>query len=135
MPSIQVSDSDLARLTLLARAWQTTESDVVRRLLDDFSRPSPATAEHPDAPPTSHVPIFALYQGHRIEAVYDRATKRVEITSGPLKGQAFKSPSGAAISAVQSINPTVHPNRNGWGFWFLRDGGKALNTIRYSHDS
>jgi hypothetical protein len=76
------------------------------------------------------VAIFADYEGNHVDAIYHRATKRVDITSGVLRGRSYRSPSGAAIGVVQAHNPTVQPNRNGWSFWFIAENGQALQTIR-----
>jgi hypothetical protein len=54
----------------------------------------------------------------------------VDITNGVLNGRSYRSPSGAAIGVVQALNPEVHPNRNGWNFWFIAENGKTLATIR-----
>ncbi|WP_414939916.1 hypothetical protein [Amycolatopsis sp. cmx-11-51] len=104
----------------------------MRRLLDDFvkldepDKSATASTQQPD----NGVPIYADYEGNHVEAIYHQATKRVEITSGVLRGHSYKSPSGAAIGVVQAYNPNVHPNRNGWSFWFITENGEALQTIR-----
>lgn len=122
-------DEDVYRqVVLLARAWTTSESEVVRRLLDSFAMRGDADA--PAKASARAVSIYADYEGQHIEASYDPASRRVGIVSGPLAGRSFKSPSGAAIAVVQALNPNVHPNRNGWSFWFLSENGKALQTIR-----
>lgn len=128
MKLIEVADRDHERVTLLARAWQATEGEVVRRLLDEFAKPSHTTSS--EGKTLDGVPVYADYEGSHIEALYYPSTKRMDITSGALSGRSYKSPSGAAIGVVQAHNPNVHPNRNGWSFWFLAENGQALQTIR-----
>lgn len=130
MRSIHLPDHDYERVALLARAWEISEGEVVRRLLDRFLQPSPPAATG-DAPAADTVAIYADYEGQHIEAIFHRATKRVDITDGVLAGRSFKSPSGAAIGVVRALNPNVHPNRNGWSFWFLKANGEALQSMRH----
>lgn len=127
---LQLADTDYERVRLLARAWEISEGEVVRRLLDDFAKPD-VTASSEAVPQISDdVPIYADYDGSRIEAIYHESTKRVDIVNGVLAGQSYKSPSGAAMAVVKAYNPKVHPNRNGWDFWFITKNDEALNTIR-----
>ena len=128
MKLVEVADRHPDRNVLLARAWQATEGEVVRRLLDEFAKPSHSTPASNNA--LDGVPIYADYEGTHVEAIYYPSTKRVDITSGVLSGRSYRSPSGAAIGVVQALNPQVHPNRNGWSFWFLSATGQALQSIR-----
>jgi hypothetical protein len=126
---IELTDSDHERVMLLARAWQISGGEVVRRLLDDFVKVDDTVTGH-QKPPDDAVQVYADYEGNHIEAIYRTTTKRIDIISGVLKGRSYKSPSGAAIAVVQAHNPAVHPNRNGWSFWFVTETGQALQTIR-----
>jgi hypothetical protein len=125
---IELTERDHERVVLLARAWEISEGEVVRRLLDRFVDTGTGPAEENDD--ADAVRIYADYEGTHVEAVYHPATKRVEITNGVLRGRSYRSPSGAAIGVVQALNPNVHPNRNGWSFWFIAENGQALQTIR-----
>lgn len=124
---IELTDRDHDRVVLLARAWEISEGEVVRRLLDRFVAMDDDAKENE---PFEAVPIHADYEGTHIEAIYHPGSKRVEITNGLLRGRSYKSPSGAAIGVVQALNPNVHPNRNGWSFWFITENRQALQTIR-----
>lgn len=116
---------------LLARAWQVSGGEAVRRLLDDFVKvDEKVTTASGSETPTEGVYIYADYEGNHVKGVYHGATKRVDVTSGVLKGRSYKSPSGAAMAVVQAYNPNVHANRNGWSFWFIAENGAALQTIR-----
>jgi hypothetical protein len=78
------------------------------------------------------VPIYADYEGHRTQALYF-APARVEIVDGPLKGESFRTSTGAARAVVRHYNPSVNDNRNGWGFWQIDNGGGPrvwLQSIR-----
>ncbi|MFJ3990239.1 hypothetical protein ACIPWY_16535 [Streptomyces sp. NPDC090032] len=73
----------------------------------------PAAASQEDAEKERMVGVYVDYEGHRTRGSYDRDTKRIDITSGPLAGQSFKSPTGAARAVVAHYKPDVNPNRNG----------------------
>lgn len=132
MREIELTDRDHDRVMLLARAWRFSPGEVVRRLLDDFVQVDLEVPADQRAESAASIRIYAEYEGQRIEATFDPATKRVVITSGTLAGCSYKSPSGAAIGVVQALNPNVHPNRNGWSFWFIEETGATLQTIRAS---
>lgn len=128
MASIQVSDQVREQIQLLARAWETTEGEAVRRLIVHFRQAEGSATD--DAPTDEVVGVYAIYEGLRIEGRYFPPTRRLEITSGALAGRSYKSPSGAAIAVVQSVNPKVRPNRNGWSFWTVTETGMLLQSIR-----
>jgi hypothetical protein len=130
MRMIELADRDHERVVLLARAWQISDGEVVRRLLDTFVKPADENKNSGPESLDDEVSIYADYEGNHIDAIYHKATKRVDVTSGVLRGRSYKSPSGAAIGVVQAHNPNVHPNRNGWSFWFIAESGKTLQTIR-----
>lgn len=122
MPSITVSDDGYANVQLLARAWDVTEDEVITRLVDNLASMADSVEEM-----SGKVAVFAIYQGERVEAVYDTKTRRVEIKTGALAGSFHKSPSGAACAVVKALNPDVAPNRNGWTFWSTEDGRPLFN--------
>lgn len=127
MEPFELDEDVRQQVRLLARAWGVREGEVIRRLVNAFvNQDEVPVADAPVQP----VAIYADYEGHHVEAEFHPATKRVSVTSGPLTGRSFKSPSGAAIAVVQELNPTVHPNRNGWSFWFLQENGRSLQSIR-----
>jgi hypothetical protein len=132
MRSISVTDGVYDRIALLGRAWRYSDGEVIRRLLDEFSTPDRRTdgTNLPDTPADNGVPVHAVYEGTRIEGVFQPGTRQLDITTGVLAGRSFRSPSGAAIAVVQAHNPEVHPNRNGWSFWIVTESGKWLQTIR-----
>ena len=75
--------------------------------------------------------IFAVYKGVRTEAVFVHGTNEVTLTSGPLSGQGYQTPSGAARAVVAYQSPTINPLRNGWEFWNLDDGsGRQLRAYK-----
>lgn len=125
--SFQVTGAAAEKVRLLATAWKTTENEVILRLLEDFLSHGrgPARAVSPD-----RLAVHAIYNGNRVEGEFEPHTGRVIIGNGPLAGRAYRSPSGAAIAVVQSLNPTVSPSRNGWNFWVITDTGEFLGSLR-----
>lgn len=114
------------RVTLLAAAWDVNESQAVARLVGMFAK-----SRNGDAPEeSSGIAVHALYAGTRVDGTYDPKAKAVTITSGPLAGQRFKTPTGAARAVVGELRPEVSPHRNGWGFWIVTDTGNPLQSIR-----
>ncbi|GAA3599318.1 hypothetical protein GCM10022235_84000 [Kribbella ginsengisoli] len=128
MRNIPVGDRTGSEIELLARAWKVTEGEVVDRLLDEFRRdrtPGPAVSSGGDS-----VPVHAVYREIRVEGAYNPASLALTITKGPGEGHKYRSPSAAAIAVVSALNPSVSPNRNGWGFWTVTSTGKRLQSIR-----
>lgn len=130
--TIEVDDHTYRSLEFAARMANSTAGEVVARLVAQASTPNLAqpvtSAGSPDA-----VAVYVDYDGHRTQGFYDRTTSRIDITSGPLAGRSFKSPTGAARAVVAHYKPGISPNRNGWSFWLLNDGsGQSLQSIRRS---
>jgi len=132
--TITLTDQTAQRLRLLEGAWDTDSDGAVSRLIDRLSRVSArgARADAPDGEGNG-VAVYAVYEGRRVDGIYDAKAKKLTVTSSPCDGQSFKSPSGAAIAVVQALNPSVNPNRNGWSFWTVVETGRTLQSIRYSH--
>jgi hypothetical protein len=127
--TIVVADGVHREIDLLAVAWNTSESEVIRRLLDEYAKLAGRSGRRDD-PDQNTVKIHSVYAGQRVEAIYHRDTKRVDVTSGVLTGQSYNRPSGAAIAVVQALKPGVNPSRNGWSFWVVTDTGKLLQSVR-----
>ncbi|MER7277579.1 hypothetical protein ABT369_24370 [Dactylosporangium sp. NPDC000244] len=117
------------KVHLLAIAWGVTDGVAVARLVEHFAK-TPGSAKADAELQVDEVAIYAIYEGTKVEAVYNRKTKSVAIISGKLKNKTYSTPSGAAVAVVAAHNPTVNPNRNGWSFWVLADNGEILQTIR-----
>jgi hypothetical protein len=104
-----------------------TEGEIVRRLI------AASSLETNELDPGQKgLAIYADYEGHRTRALYF-APARVQIADGPLKGESFRTPTGAARAVVRHYNPSVNDNRNGWGFWQIDNGGGPrawLQSIR-----
>ena len=128
MGHIEVGDDTYRDLELLAASWQTTVGEAVARLIDTFTTASNPAGETADASPL--VAVHAVYAGTRVEATFDPRTRVVTITSGPLSGRSFPSPSGARAAVVRLLNPSVSPIGNGWHFWLITDTGARLHTLR-----
>jgi hypothetical protein len=127
MGDIEVKRDVHNRIGLLALAWGISEGDAVERLLDHFQQTGQQRREpRVDA----RVNVHAVYEGFRTEGLFIPSSGGLEITSGPLAGQRFNSPSGAAVAVVQAAKPGVNPNRNGWSFWVQTDTGEMLQMIR-----
>ena len=126
---LEIADDVHEQVSLLARAWNASASDALRRLLAEFRgmgepSASPVLAAEQEA-------VHAIYRGTRTDGLYDRVSQSLTITTGPLTGRSFSKPSGASVALVQVYSPDVNPNRNGWSFWVVSKTGKRLQTIRY----
>ncbi|WP_055483191.1 hypothetical protein [Sphaerimonospora mesophila] len=129
--TVEVDEQTYRSLEFAARMSGCTAGEVVARLVAAASMPPPAKEESEQREAASDVAVYADYEGHRTQGKYDQRTTRIDITSGPLAGRSFKTPTGAARAVVAHYKPGVSPNRNGWSFWMLDDGsGRFLQSIR-----
>ncbi|MFI6297654.1 hypothetical protein ACIBEJ_39095 [Nonomuraea sp. NPDC050790] len=129
MVYIEVSADTKEMVAFAARMANVTEGEIVRRLIADFSAVEDAA---PTGTEGDGLSIYADYAGRRTRARFI-APARVEIVDGPLKGESYKSPTGAARAVVRHYNPEVNDNRNGWMFWVIDNGDGArtwLQTMR-----
>jgi hypothetical protein len=126
MPQIDLRPQTHQEVTLLAKAWAVDGDTVVRRLLDAFRSTSPQS----EVSQFEGVRVFAIYEGKRTNGLYDAKTGGLTITNGPLEGKSYRTPSGAAAAVVQSMKPAVHPNRNGWTFWWESETASPLQHRR-----
>ena len=126
--TIEVDEDTKRTVAFAARMASLSESAIIRRLI---AASALAGKEHRQ-PTAEGVPIYSDYEGHRIRARYIEPS-RVEIIDGPLAGQSFKTPTGAARAVVRHFNPDVNDNRNGWTFWQIdNEAGmrRSLQSIR-----
>ncbi|OLF18024.1 hypothetical protein [Actinophytocola xanthii] len=130
--TIEVDSQTYSSLEFAARMSGCTAGEVVARLVAQASMPPPTTVGAPERSDADvAVAVYADYEGHRTQGRYDPRTTRIDITSGPLSGRSFKTPTGAARAVVAHYKPGVNPNRNGWEFWRLDDEtGRALAGVR-----
>lgn len=128
MENIEVDSSTFRDLSLIAGAAGISHGEAVAFLIERFHRSSSPTGV--TRPAREAVPVFAIYQGCRVEGEFDPATAGLTVTSAPLPGTWFRSPSGAAKAVVAALKPGVTPNRSGYDFWFVSSTGKTLASIR-----
>lgn len=123
-----IADDVHDKVKLLAQAWDTDDNGAIRRLLDAFQRP----ADDGGAANATQgaVEVHVIFEKVRTDAVYDPSTRSITITSGPLAGKSFGTPSGAASAVVKEYRPDVSPSRNGWSFWTISADGRLLQSIR-----
>jgi hypothetical protein len=75
--------------------------------------------------------VWGEYDGRRVEGEYLPATRRLTVTSDPLAGTTFKTPSGAARSVIAALNPARNAAQaNGWRFWHITETGERLEVLR-----
>ncbi len=134
MTDLQLKPQTVERVQLLARAWGTTPSGALERLLSEWLSLTGDDAQgvhEPEEPPAAEVPIHFVYRGQRADALYDSTTQRVRILSGPGASDLWHAkPSPAARAVVSAVDPRVSPHRNGWGEWIITAIGQPLQTIR-----
>jgi hypothetical protein len=123
-----LTDEVYSKVRLLGHAWGVDDNEVIRRLLEHFQQ-SMEDGE-PDGATATELRVHAIFDKVRTEAVFDRSTKSITIVGGPLAGQAFASPSGAAGAIIKHYRPDINPSRNGWSFWTVSSDGKLLQSVR-----
>lgn len=122
--TIEVDESTLRALELAAHIANISVGQVVARLVNQASISRPSVRDT-DTPPTpGGIAVTNTYRGHRTSGRYYPDTKRIEISSGPLAGRSFKTPSEAARAVIEQLNPAVNSNRNGKTFWRVDDGSE-----------
>lgn len=130
VPNVDPTMPTYQRFLLAAELLGISPDDLARRLGHlpreaDADRTAPVTGEQSDA-----VGVHAKYLGRTIEAVFERSTKAVTITSGELAGSRYPSPSRAAIAVVEAINPEREAaNTNGRLFWIVTRTGQPLRSL------
>lgn len=113
-----------------ARASGVSESVIVGRAVDALLA-TPRADDTAPVDPWEEVAVHGTYAGHVVEGRYIPATGRLLVTSGPLTGKPFKSPSGAARACIAAINPDrAATQTNGWTFWHVTGNGARLSAYR-----
>jgi hypothetical protein len=128
METIELDSRTFRDLSLIAKARGLTPGQAVEFLIEEFSReasPRSVAGNEPEG-----VKVYATYQGHRVEGVFNPRTGGLTVTSEPLAATWHRSPSGAAKAVVATLNPGVTPNRSGYDFWFVAETGMTLASIR-----
>ncbi|MFF7242337.1 hypothetical protein ACFZBU_00380 [Embleya sp. NPDC008237] len=136
MPNIPLDEDNYGKIVFAARMMNCSPTEVVRRLIEEWSQgitPSDAPSA-PVAPPSSGttLPVHAVYQGVRVEGIFDPGTRTLRITAGPGAGTSHSAPSAAAGAVLKIVKPERNPNTNGWRFWRLDSNGAELQSIRHS---
>jgi hypothetical protein len=128
--SIELDERTHELVRFAARMFSLSESEIVARAVLSFGEQSPTFAR-PRRDPWQPVELYGEYEGHRVGGLYLPATKRVTVTTPPLAGEKFKSPSGAARAVVAALNPErASTQTNGWRFWHLVETDERLEVMR-----
>ncbi len=125
MATIEVDEDTKRTVAFAARMANLSEDAIIRRLIATSTLASNENAR----PSSRDVAVYADYEGHRVHARFVEPA-RVEIIDGPLAGQSFKTPTGAARAVVRHYNPDINDNRNGWTFWQLDTGSGARRSLQ-----
>lgn len=129
MPTIELDDETYRMVRFAARLLGVSDSDVVARAVRAFSDGADPPPTAPD--PWEPVPLYGEYEGQRVEAEYVRATRRLAVTSGPVAGQTFSTPSAAATAVIAALKPDrAYAQTNGWKFWRIAATHQRLETLR-----
>ncbi|MFI7076973.1 hypothetical protein ACIBO1_06755 [Micromonospora sp. NPDC049903] len=132
MPSIEIDDDTDRYLSFAAEIAGLSKGQIVAKLVVDArSRLRAPLPERGDREEPKAVRVYADYAGHRTYASFVPGPGRMEITSGPLAGQVFKTPSQAARAIVGHHKPEVSPHRNGWSFFLIEDSNVPLQSLRH----
>jgi len=146
MGYIEISDQTYRALRALADTWNTTVAAALGRLVMTHparltTRPAPtepppapvARMEPTPAPAATEVPavaVFARYVGTLTRATFDPHNHTITITTGPLSGRDFATPTAAMRAVIQHTNPTRSGAGNGWLFWIVAATGDPIQVLR-----
>lgn len=129
VPSIEVDEPTATLVRFAARVFGVKESEVVARAVRQFSEGGEEARAGQD--PWQPVEVYGEYEGRIVTGKYLPATRRLTVTSEPLEGSAYKSPSGAARAVVGALNPGRSATQtNGWRFWHLASTHERLEVLR-----
>src|SRR4051794_18579080 len=84
MEMIELDSRTLRELSLIAKAREVTHGQAVAFLIEEFHRASSSGGTEPRSP--DGVAVYATYQGHRVEGLFDARTGGLTVTSEPLAG-------------------------------------------------
>jgi hypothetical protein len=131
LPHVDVDEATDKYLAFAASIAGLTKGEVVARLVLQAQAATALPLGEGDNEEPASVRVYADYAGHRTYASFVPGPGRIDITSGPLAGQSFRTPSQAAREIVRHYNPNVSPHRNGWSFFFLATTGAPLQSLRH----
>ncbi|MBT8227502.1 MAG: hypothetical protein HKP61_20210 [Dactylosporangium sp.] len=151
MGYIEVTDQTYRELLSMAAAWHTTVCGALAKLVSDFtgeltgeqiaktgtsvanisSRWSGGAISVNTSVEAVTVAVFARHAGTLTRGTFDPATNTITVTSGPLTGHRFASPSGAMRAVIRHANPSGRAQGNGWHFWIITATGEKLHTSRF----
>jgi hypothetical protein len=123
--TIEVDEDTKQTVAFAAQMANLSENAIIRRLIAASTLASSERVR----PSSRDVTVYADYEGHRVHARFIEPA-RVEIVDGPLAGQSFKTPTGAARAVVRLYNPDINDNRNGWTFWQLDTDSGARSSLQ-----
>jgi hypothetical protein len=135
LPSVNVDPATADELHRLAVKHSMTIASVIETLVEMYADdPSWSVGACEGQPgPVENSGLVAIHMSYlkfRTEAAFDPPSHRVQITSGPLSGHWFSTPSAAAVAVVSDANPTKSAARNGWETWTVSATGAKLQSIR-----
>jgi hypothetical protein len=127
--SISVTDETLRRLEFAAKVAGVTVSDVIERLVNEWSQadaPEPSASVGAERP---RLKVHAHYRGARVAGSFDPVSNELLVEEGPGSGKRYPSPSAAATAVTVAVNPERrHPNTNGRNFWTASEERVPLGT-------
>ena len=126
MPNVEVDGPTYERLRLAANVAHLHPGEVVARALDVLA----AVCEPRVLDRWADVAVHTTYKGRRVEGRFLPATRRLVITTGPLAGTSYGTPSAAAGAGIASHGSRADPRANGWRFWHVTGTGEFLDTVR-----
>lgn len=130
MGSIELDEQTHSLVRFAARMFGVSEAEVISRAVRELARESTESAR-PARDPWTPVDVYGDYDGKHVEGQYLPATRRLTVTSEPIPGAKFKSPSGAARAVIAALNPARSASQtNGWRFWHLADTDERLEVLR-----
>ncbi len=135
MPTVELDDETHALVRFGAGLLGLSEAEfvarAVRAMSGSQSAPQPARELPLRHDPWQPIELYGDYEGHRVGAQYLAATGRLTITTEPLAGQAFPSPSAAARAVIAALNPArAATQANGWRFWRIAATRERLDSLR-----
>lgn len=129
-PDVTLDNETYAMVMFAARVGSMSPAEVIRKAVVTSVPTKQDSSAGTGRPSHQKHQIHMVYLRQRISGEIDAATGRVTITSGPLSGKSYKSPSGASMAVVRSINPDrSRSESNGWRDWIDDATGRPIGEV------
>ena len=130
MGYIEITDRTYRELLSLAAAWRTSVAGALTKLVDDVAADLDHDTLVDPATEVVTVAVFARHADIRTRGAFNPRSRTITVTSGPLTGRRFATPTGAMCAVIEHADCGTRGPGNGWRFWIVTATGDPIHTLR-----